>query len=215
MTLLKLDASCAEYLIQEVHSQLPPGMSLTEAAASILKRQLLRASPDLFSSRYQISLRSSPQTIYEDRSIEDGNNRIFSTLDLRKILVNEEVHASPLPLECFFQWIAQRVSQGYSSTRLANNLKTDSALANILASCDHKFSLLAKLETYFPADEEDDSTSSAETRKRRVVIEPFLIVPAVSPKNKAVIRAWEQRHIMKYDEGSFAGIPYRTRVREV
>ncbi|GEM_PF-4519965 len=212
MTLLNLNASCAEYLVQEVRSQLPPGTSLTKASAYFLKRQLLRASSDLFSSRYQIPLRSSPQTI---RSTDDIKRKIFSTLDLRKILVNGEVDASPLLLERFFQWIAQRVSQGYSSTRLANNLRADSGLASILASCGHEFSLLAKLETYFPADEEDDSTSSAETFAHRVVIQPLLIVPAVSLEEEEVIRAWEQRHIMKYNEGRFAGIPYRTRVREV
>ena len=187
------------------------GTALTDSSAATFQRLLHRASPNLFHSRYQTRLPSNPQII------SAANNKgVFSTLDLRKILANREVEAHPLSrLERFLQWISQRVFHGYSSTRLANDIRTNPSLAHILASCNHDFSLLGKLETYHPADEEDDSTSSAETYTHRVFIRPLLTVPDASPEHKAVIAAWEQRNVMIYDEWRFAGsIPHRTRVKD-
>lgn len=181
----------AEFLVEEMARKYT---SLSDAAKDNFVRQL--TARDVSSLRtFQLPL---PKERYETCDFGDT----YAYVSLRRILANRLVGLRPPFWEPLFQSAVGKFFSTYSSTRLGIDIqREDSGLAELIESCGHDFSLLAKVEVFDISDPEGGTF---------VTSKPLLVIPEIHDPRMSM---WEGRNTLHHEEKRFLGlIPYVRKV---
>lgn len=117
-------------------------------------------------------------------------------LSLRRVVQNQMVGHHPLSPRRLVDAAASAIGM-YSSDALLRNVQASRELTDMMAECEHPFSLLGKLRTYDFDNPNNDAF---------IITRPILIIPEL--KDRSSVQKWEEAKTLYQKEG-FLRIPTR------